>query len=275
MLMREKFSAYFGMLLISLISSASTGYAAKKFTYIEGTVDDGGAITGIVSLRGPAPLPVRVNLRKKKDAGFCIKHTGAGENGIFFLQHVETKDGKLKDVVIFIENIGKGKPWPEKAVNVDFKNCQAFPKVLVVRKPLRRENKGLLTIKNHDENILHNPKGFSIGSGTRKTLFKRFLLNKGSETDVTKQLKFFKKGRDKHFYIECEQHLWMSVSARIVWNPYYAISEKDGSFKIDRIPPGTYRVIAWHPYVGETARQVTIRSGAETHVDFELVPAVK
>ena len=128
----------------------------------------------------------------------------------------------------------------------------------------------MLTISNHDEGVLHNPKGFSIGVTTRKFFFKKWLLNKGTRVDVTKSLRKLKHKRDTHFYVECEQHLWMSVSSRVVWNPYYDISARKGSFEIGQIPAGTYRVVIWHPYVGEKSVEVKIDPDKETALNISL-----
>ena len=62
---------------------------------------------------------------------------------------------------------------------------------------------------------------------------------------------------------------FMEADARIVWNPYYAITGADGSFKIDGIPAGKYKVTAWQPYVGEVSQEVTVGAGA-AKADFTL-----
>ena len=112
--------------------------------------------------------------------------------------------------------------------------------------------------------------GFSIGEKTRKIFFKKWLLNKGAKVDVTKSMRHLKKKRDSHFYIECEQHLWMSVSTKVVWNPYHDVSKDNGSFKVDQIPPGHYKVIVWHPYIGEKTTEVEISSGKNSQLELTL-----
>ena len=61
----------------------------------------------------------------------------------------------------------------------------------------------------------------------------------------------------------------MEADARIVWNPYYSITGADGSFKIEGIPAGKYKVVAWHPYAGEVSAEVTIGDG-EAKQNFEI-----
>ena len=267
--MHKKFKIGFWVLPLLLILSTSTAFA-KRSHYNEVKVTDGGSIAGVIKFKGKMPPPVSINLNNEKNPEFCKEAANPNEKGELLINNIEVKDKGLKDAVIFIENIEEGKPWPKETLEIDFKNCQAFPKTAVIRKSPKTKTSHLVTIENHDSGVLHNPMGFSIGEKTRKIFFKKWLLNKGARVDVSKSLKFIKKERDSHFYIECEQHLWMSVSSRVVWNPYSDISKKDGSFKIDQIPPGHYRVIVWHPYIGEKAIEVDISSGGTTQLDLTL-----
>jgi|FLOH01.1.fsa_nt_gi hypothetical protein len=267
--MHKNFKTGFWVLPLALIVSTSIAFA-KKPTYTEIEVVDGGSINGTVTFKGSAPAPVSVNLKNEKNSEFCLENAKPNAQGELLIQHVELKDGNLKDAVVYIQNIDKGKPWANETLDIHFRDCQAFPKVAVVRKTPKILTNNLVTIENHDSGVLHNPKGFSIGESTRKIFFKKWLLNKGAKVDVTKSMKLLKKKRDSHFYIECEQHLWMSVSTKVVWNPYQDISKRDGSFKIDRIPPGHYKVVVWHPYVGEKTIEVDISSGGNTQLDLTL-----
>ena len=258
----------FWVLLLVLVLSTSIAFA-KKPKYTEVEVVDGGSLKGTVQFKGQVPPPVSVNLKNEKNSEFCMENT-PNSRGEHLIQHVEIKDGNLKDAVVFIQNIEKGKPRSKETLAIRFENCQAFPKVAVIRKPPKNITQNLVTLENFDPGVLHNPKGFSIRGDTRKIFFKKWLLNKGAKTDVTKSLKFVKKERDSHFYIECEQHLWMTVSSKIVWNPYHDISKGDGSFEIDQIPPGHYKVVVWHPYIGEKTTEIDISSGGDTQLELTL-----
>jgi hypothetical protein len=267
--MHIKFKISFWVLPLILAISTSIAFAKRpKYTEIE--IPNGGSISGVVKLNGPVPPPVSVNLNNQKNSEFCIKNANPNEQGELIIHHVETSDGNLKDAVVFIQGIEKGKSWDKNTLEIEFKDCLAFPKVTVIRKTPRTVIRNLIAIENYDAGILHNPKGFSIGEKTRKIFFKKWLLNKGARVDVTKSLQFVKKERDSHFYIECEQHPWMSVSSKIVWNPYHDVSKEDGAFKIDQIPPGQYKVVVWHPYVGEKTMTVDISSGSNTKLDLTL-----
>jgi len=54
-------------------------------------------------------------------------------------------------------------------------------------------------------------------------------------------------------------------------NPYFTFTSETGSYEITGIPPGTYRLRAWHPSVKqEQIQTVTVESSQTTQVDFAL-----
>ena len=266
------------MALIVSIAFAGTSFAAKKKKgYVEGTAG-AGSITGVVSLKGNVPAPIMEDLSKGKNVEFCITHPDAKGN-IRARVKVTAASGKLKDTVVFIEKIATGKPWGDLGkAHFDFKKCDIVQKVLAVRKPSKAEAKangtkaegGVMTVTNNDPEILHNPHGYSIAGANRKTLFNKPLPSQGDIARVTKNIKRLKQKKDKHFFLQCDQHNFMEADARIVWNPYYSITGADGVFKIDGIPAGKYRVTAWHPYAGESSQDVTVGAGA-AKANFTLV----
>jgi hypothetical protein len=266
------------MALIVSIAFAGTSFAAKKKKgYVEGTAG-AGSVTGVVSLKGNTPAPIMEDLSKGKNVEFCITHPDAKGN-IRARVKVTTAGGKLKDTVVFIEKIATGKPWGDLGkAHFDFKKCDIVQKVLAVRKPSKAEAKangtkaegGVMTVTNNDPEILHNPHGYSIAGANRKTLFNKPLPSQGDIARVTKNIKRLKQKKDKHFFLQCDQHNFMEADARIVWNPYYSITGADGVFKIDGIPAGKYRVTAWHPYAGESSQDVTVGAGA-AKANFTLV----
>ena len=254
-----------GLVIMAAMTLSSSAFA-KKAKYEEGAAG-GGSITGTVTLNGAAPAPIMEDLAKGKNKEFCSQHPD--NKGMIRTRTKVVVDGnKLKDAVVFIENITKGKKWGA-LTNVEFKTCDIFPKMMVVRKTPKGMKEGLLKITNGDTDVLHNPHGYSVVGASRKTLFNKPLPSKGATADVTKTFKRFKKKKDKHFFLQCDQHNYMEADGRIVWNPYYSISGADGAFKIDGIPAGKYKVTAWHPYVGETTQEITVGDG-EAKADFEI-----
>lgn len=251
-----------------LVFSASMSMA-KKGDYEEGSVSNGGSISGVVNFKGTAPEPIMEDLNKGKNVEFCATHPDTQEGNIRPRHKVVVNGGKLKDVVVFIEDISKGKAWGG-TINFDFAKCDIEPKVTAVRRAPRGVREGIVQVTNQDPDILHNPHGYSVMGARRKTLFNKPLPSKGDIADVTKNLMRMRPGKDQHFFLQCDQHNFMEADARVVWNPYFAVSGADGSFKIDQVPAGKYKVTAWHPYVGEVTQEVTVGGGADAKLDFTL-----
>jgi len=254
--------------LVSLAVLALTSGAAFAGKGYEGGAPGKGSISGLVTLKGDAPAPIMENLAKGKNVEFCSTHPDA-KDGVRPRHKVVASGGKLKDAVVFIENIDKGKDWPANPIaKFDFRTCDIFPKMAVVRKA-EKGDENLVTVTNDDKDILHNPHGYSVVGANRKTLFNKPLPSQGDVADVTSSVKRLKDGKDDHFFLQCDQHNYMEADARIVWNPYYAISGDDGSFKIDGIPAGKYKVTAWQPYVGSVTQEITVGDG-DAAANFEL-----
>ena len=165
-----------------LAVGASQSLAAKKPKYEEGAAGKG-SISGTVSLKGEPMAPIMEDLSKGKNVEFCVTHPDT-KDGIRPRHKVVAKGGKLKETVVFIEKIDKGKAWSTDVINFDFKTCDVFPKVSVVRKTPKGVKTGLFTITNRDEEILHNPHGYSVKGANRKTLFNKPLPSKGDVADV-------------------------------------------------------------------------------------------
>ena len=260
------------MTLTTIVALAlTTQVQAKKSNYEETQVANGGSISGTVLFKGTVPPAIQEDLNKGKNAEFCATHPDTLKGGIRPRLKVGVKNGKLENTVILIEDISKGKPWAKETINFDFSQCDIFPKVTVIRKTPKGMKDELVQVTNQDENILHNPHGYSVKGANRKTLFNKPLPSKGSVADVTKSLKRLKPKKDSHFFLQCDQHNYMEADARVVWNPYYTVSSQDGTFTIDNVPAGTYKITAWHPYVGEVTQEVTVAGGAKTDTSFELV----
>ena len=78
------------------------------------------------------------------------------------------------------------------------------------------------------------------------------------------------KGR-RIFVMQCGFHAFMESWAVAVSNPYYAITDSTGAYAIENVPPGTYRLIAWHPSTGPLHEQtVTVSPNGTALVNLSL-----
>lgn len=226
-------------LLASLLLSASpaAGYQAISVT-------NGGTIQGNVTFTGPPPSPRKII--PTKDEEVC---GGAREQPRILLGPDKAVEGSF----VYLESVEKGKAWekPAKPPVIDNKQCRFVPHVQVV--PV-----GDLAIHNSDP-VLHNTHGF-FG---RRTAFNVALPIQ--DQTVTKPIK--KTGLMR---VECDAHGWMQAWIYVADNPYYAVTDTDGSFTITDVPPGQYTLVAWHEHTEGVEMPVTVKAKETATVTIDL-----
>ncbi len=65
-------------------------------------------------------------------------------------------------------------------------------------------------------------------------------------------------------------HTWMSAYIWVSKHPYYAVTDKSGKFEIADVPPGTYKLKAWHEALGTVEQTVTVAPKKEVSSDFSF-----
>ena len=50
----------------------------------------------------------------------------------------------------------------------------------------------------------------------------------------------------------------------------HAMTDTEGRYRLDNIPPGSYTVVAWHEGVFSEATPVTVPSGATAELDIPV-----
>ena len=137
--------------------------------------------------------------------------------------------------------------------------------------PARMEQERLAFVPH----VLPVVKGTEVEFPNRDLLFHNvFSLSKAASFDLgrfpkndSKSLRFDTPGVVKVF---CHIHSDMSGVIVVLDNPFFASPGSDGQFVIDGIPPGEYRVIAWHERARMAAKKVRIEAGQDSVVDFEI-----
>jgi len=257
---------------VTLAIAAGLIGAPMVSAYEEAAVADGGAVTGKITFKGAVPDPKLHPFAKFPNPGFCGKFDADGK-GNRVVQQVNVKGGALADVVVYIEEIEKGKPFKFEGTDVQANGCrfqvQGGPSTLtgVVVK------KAELRVLNTDADptdpkaatgVLHNPHGYEKMGASSSTLFNLPLPEKGQT--IKKPVILRKK--NSVMLIECDQHNYMQVYFQPIENPYYAIVGEDGTFAIDGVPPGSYEVHAFHPILGDQEAKVTVAAKGKATADF-------
>ncbi len=118
-------------------------------------------------------------------------------------------------------------PTADKVFRLTQKNKRFEPHLLVV--PI---NSAVL-FPNQDP-FFHNV--FSVYEGTR---FDLGLYESGS----SRQVRFTRPGPS---YIFCNIHPEMSAVILVMTTPYYGVTDAEGNYSIENVPPGEYQLSVWY-----------------------------
>jgi plastocyanin len=84
----------------------------------------------------------------------------------------------------------------------------------------------------------------------------------------SKAIRFDKPGIVRVF---CDIHAHMSAFILVFSHRYYAVTDAEGRYRLDNVPPGTYNVVAWNEGTREETRKVVVpESGGDVELNFTL-----
>ncbi len=235
-----------GWVLLVAGMLAVPGSVRAQGGYQQAVVSNGGKIIGHVKYDGPIPEPYVIWVTKDKDA--------LGEK-VPDERLLISRDGKVQNVVVSLEEIAAGKAWPATNHTLENRGGRFVPHVQVARRGAPLE------VVNSDP-VLHNTHGFQES----RTVFNLALPNKGQRIKQTLR-------RAGIIEVMCDSHDWMNGWVVVLDHPYFAITGQDGTYEITDVPPGTYKLTAWHEKLGRQQQQVTVAAGKVAQVGFTFRPA--
>ncbi|MGP0564642.1 MULTISPECIES: tetratricopeptide repeat protein [unclassified Nitrospina] len=218
-------------------------------------VDDGGSLKGKVRMNGSIPKPRVFHLINIPNIKYCSRISD-GQGHRILHDFVVNDTGALKDTVIAILNVEKGKPFPRKMTNVTISRCQADQYVIGFK------NGEDLLLENTDP-IKHEMALYEVNG-----VYKYQVSNKNTMPHSSQVRSLFMKPGAPELILKCNLHPFIQTRGLMVANPYYAVTDAEGNFEIHDIPPGTYEVMAWHPFIPSQTGTITIEKGKTAKLDF-------
>lgn len=206
----------------------------------------GGTIAGTVDFEGT--VPVADVVRPSFDQKVC---------GNSLVQKNVTLSGtRVGGAVVWLTDIRNGKGFPlERRFELTNDGCTLDPFVQVI------PTNSTLNVGN-DDRTLHTNRFINVGTGEIAAVAP--FNDDGEVVPVDR----FKEAAE--IEVICEQHPWTHAWVAVLDHPYYAQTAANGTFSIDGIPPGRYRVRAWHPGLGYADDSVTVGAGLQASVAFRI-----
>lgn len=68
----------------------------------------------------------------------------------------------------------------------------------------------------------------------------------------------------------CHIHSDMGAVIMVLDNPFFTTPDHEGRFRIDGLPPGDYRIIAWHERARPSTHPIRVEAGNAAHVAFSI-----
>ena len=213
-------------------------------SYAVQAVTGGGTVSGKVTLTAAAPAPEKIEVNKDQETCGTEK----------VMETIKASGNNLGNVVVWIEGIAKGKDWPKGEGSIDQKECHYVPHIQALPVGVNLE------IVNSDP-VLHNIHAY-VGEDT--------LFNIAQPKQGDKAPK--KLSKTGPVELKCDVHSWMHAWVFVAGNPYFAVTKDDGTFSLGDVPPGTYKVKAWHESLGQKEADVTVAEKGTATADFAFEP---
>lgn len=228
---------------------------------IHTSVTFGGTLTGEVTYAGEIPPPTDLKITTDP---FCI-HAAKGRTTEDL---VVSQQNGIQNVVIALRRVsGDFKPPAQEPV-LDQAGCVYTPHVTAVLTGT--------TVNIHtSDQTLHNVHAHA---------------KKNDEVNWAMPVKNmtlpYKTIAAEVVKLTCDVHKWMNAYIVVLDNPFFAVigakddagktisasdfraSQSKGSYRIENIPPGTYRVQAWHETLGVANAKVDIPETGDLPLKF-------
>jgi plastocyanin len=227
-----------GILFIAGFSSASAAYE-------EIAVSNGATVRGTVKVEGNLPKLAPLQITKYQEICRDVPNETL---------MVGPRQG-IRYAVVTLEGITKGKAVEKEAVHeLDNVRCRFVPHVLAASVGQ------FLLLKNTDP-ILHAAHAYFTSDQPQ--------FNVGLYPGRASRKPLIAPGVVK---IICEGHPWMSAYIVVADHPYQSVTDIYGEYLINDVPPGSYKLKAWHESLGTQEKQVEVKPGGSHNVDFVFAP---
>jgi hypothetical protein len=207
-------------------------------------VSGSGAIVGRITLASPTPGDTTYTVSDSA-AAFC----GASRS----VPLVYGRGDNLQDVVVWLSDARSGKRLPiERRYELTNSDCALEPRVQAAVEG------GMLNVRNADRSAHRTT--FLRNADTVATV---------RETEAGQVVPTGKPLLHRGLVsVRSNRYPWSRAWIRVFDHPYFAVTNRDGIFTIDSIPPGDYTLTMWEPRLGVRERKVRVDSARDSKLEI-------
>ena len=172
--------------------------------------------------------------------------------------YVTGKDNGLADVFIVISAGLPRLQWavPKQPVTLRLRGCLYENHIVGV------QTDQTLLVENLDR-IMHNIHNIpSKGSGNPE---KNVAI-----MPRAKPLQYVFPEAERFLRFKCDVHPWEFAYVNVVEHPFFTVSDANGNFTINGLPPGTYTIQAHHRKSGLQQKEITVEENRNADINFEF-----
>jgi hypothetical protein len=208
------------------------------------------AVSGIVKLAGSQPAATRIDMAADPA---CLKMHPAP---MMSEEVVTGTNGALKNAIVYISD-GLGNRTfdpPAQPVVFEQKGCTYNPHILGMRA------RQILKVANNDPTT-HNI--HPVPQNNRESNMSQPPGSSPIEETFA---------REEIIPVKCNVHPWMKGYIGVFKHPFFAVTDKNGSFELKNVPPGEYTIQAWHEKYGVLTQKVKLEANKSQEMEFVFKP---
>lgn len=181
-------------------------------------------------------------------AALLCANAAAAATGSVSGKVTATPDKYLKDTVVYLKQVPG--TFAPKTHTMDQKGMEFRPRILLATVG------DTVKFLNSDgvEHNVYSPDGeaYNLGMFPKGQAREHVFTAAGTYTQL------------------CSVHPEMLAYIFVGQNPFAAVVKKDGTFRIDKVPEGTWQVAVWNPKLKAEEVNATVAAGKSGQADFAL-----
>jgi hypothetical protein len=206
--------------------------------YRVATIPNPGSVTGTVEFTGTPHGDTVIAIAP--DQNGCAKP--------LLIKRLERKNGKVANVIVWLTDVREGRALPlARRYELDNNDCAWDTPVQTVVAG------GTLNVSNSDPLV---ERAFATDISTGDTVAVAPFTDQGQVIPYDAMLR---RPGVYEFSVESRpvSRAWVAVFD----HPYFTMTDVNGRFTIEGVPPGTHQLRAWHPMLGLASGVVTVTAG--------------